>query len=250
MYVSQGPWRLENALVTELDVDPLKGEVLQNTLRLTGFGASYPLPTYRKFIFDQMSKSLAALYQDVSIIANTGSVAFIDRRGVYKALLFAWEFYPGLTAPGLTAKPWFVFLPRTAPGTRGGPWPDVATMAKSLPLTFVPGLAGAATNPPGLNGLPTTITADTFDKNATKTGTLTLSLVDGSGAFAGVLYPLFVPFVNNRQVDWPTFFSMRAANPSLTGSLQKPLQDGQNVPGLLLRGAQFPIEVLQPTVRP
>lgn len=248
-FLTRGAWRLENAYITELDVNPLKGEVDQSTMRLTGFGASHRLPAFRDDLIGRIQRDIDQLYKDVNGAAQAGLTAFINRRNDPLALVFQWEFFTGLTAPGLTDKPWFMFLPKTVPGYKSSPWPDLPSMTKSIHYTFVPGLAGASTNPAGYNGLPTSITADNVDPRSGTDTPIAVPLVDGSGNLTGVLYPLFLP-VLDTMVDWPTFFARRSSDPLLTGSLVKTPLKGEQVPGLNFRGAQFPIQVVRPRVRP
>jgi hypothetical protein len=246
-FISKGAWRLENAFVQEVDVEPARGRVDWSQLRLTGFGASFHMPAFLDFMYTQMTKALDLLYKTVADAAKAGSQAFLYRGNGAFALVFSWEFFPGLSAPGLSDKPWFMFMSRNIPGDKGSPWPDVSAMASANSFTFVPPLAGAAT-PAGVNGLPTSIVADNIDPVSGKNNPTTLTLVDNTGAVAGVLFPLFLPLIPD-MVDWVTFFAAHAVNPQLTGALIKTPIDGSHLPGLFLRGVPFPIQVIRPTVR-
>jgi hypothetical protein len=235
LFVTSGAWRLENAFVTEVDVDVLVDEekkvviepkINPDLMRFDGFGEFGNVPRFRQKLFDAFKVDFANVYDQIAHL-SAGVTAFINPRSAARGLVFRWEAYQPLGLTG-EAGPWFIFLPRrpNAPSV----WPDVATMLKNIPNSLIDDSPAG----PGHNPLST----------ATFNPPITQSFADG------VLFPLYMPVVNNTLTSWSQYFKLRAANANLQGTLRR-VQVGTNViPALEVRGSQNPIQVIRPRARP
>ncbi len=234
--VTNGPWRLENAFITELDpvVDNWNNQRRLNTatfmspsprkLRLHGFGAGYPYPRFLEELLGGVKGAFDAL------IVQAGSEpgpAFIAPDSADFAVVVQWSPY----SSGITGTPWFIFLRRLTQGDDESPYPDQATMHSIIRHSVIDGSGRGSDyqSPPASVSIPSV-------------GTLPLT--------DGVFFPLFIPKVRNRVMTWDTYFERRSDNSSLTATLE-PLELKPNlIPGLFVRGKTNPFQVLRPRARP
>jgi hypothetical protein len=259
-----GAWRLENAVITAIESDPVTGGVLPLDMKLEGHGAdsiwhskdgtiARPVPGLARYA-DLMATGLNQGLKHVRKQAQSAEGADLDQflihpGGTWTAVV-RWSPYPGISK-GSTAGPWFVFMRRTRDSRSD--WSSIAGM-----LTNIRYATSDDTSPgAGYQARPTTATVDTT----------TVDMTDG------VLFPLYLPQVagETRPLDWSEYFERRRRTPNLNVTLveftlESPdvnqLEDAHeadpslnpaantltgDVPGLFVGGSTtLPIQVLRP----
>jgi hypothetical protein len=254
LYVAMfsGAFRLENAVVTVIDSDPVHGSINPRELKLSGHGLpSSPLAGYAKRMLDDIDVGLTTLRATVTINNNNGVTAFVNRHGF---VVLRWVPYKsgiiiGTGEPG----PWFVWLPRKFPETNTDPpyasrWPTTDAMLAAVNHTLLNDPQQPAD--PDYNPLPPSVKI---------AGQPDFPLTDG------VLFPLFLPYTldDSRAIEWSEYFQRRHGHPEFSVLLTPldqptakapPVPSGRlvegDIPGLYVAGSEtLPIQVLRPKVR-
>lgn len=217
--ISNGEWRLENALVTEVDSDPISGAFNRGKLAMQGHGtgerryARYQ-DTIAAQAQDGMEHTQAAIKK--AVLANA-AVTEVDLQRGAKAV--RWDPYEAFASPGA----WWVRVP--VPDSK---WPTVADALVRLPKSVADQApnTGAGYQPPPLGGLA-----------------------------SAVFFPVFepkMPSVGGKNPGWTAYFAARKNGPSasLPTKLIPMKIDGSMCPGLFFKGAGAAIQVIRPRVVP
>ncbi len=180
-------------------------------------------------------------------------------------MVFQWSPYDDFEAT-TTALPWFVFLPFSDPTVKDATihyatvWDNVIQMQKSISHSFIDPNQNSDQN--GHNPIPDILTTKFGDTDLT---------VDVSGS--GVLFPLFLPVLDDGPQDWDVYLARRAATGNLPVLLLKnvelssasydaaaPTGTKADIPGVFITEPSalptpvknpqfFPIAVVRPAVR-
>jgi len=242
-----GDWKLENALVIEIDpsttnwdekhgpIDPgvfLKPE--RSKLRLDGFGLQGN--QYSDYLDDLLGAFTTGFNKIQSQTSMETGDFFVAKFRVSatvfsETLVVRWAPY----STGLATTPWWIFLDRIPPTADTSPYPTVAKMTEIIKESVVDGSGRGS----GYQSPPTSINVS---------DTETRSLQDG------VFYPLSAPVVAdpngiNVPMSWADYFTLRK-NGSAATTLQNFVPLSSMLPGLFVRGSDQPIVTIRPRVRP
>ena len=207
-----GPWRLENAVVTAIESDPVSGGILPLEMKLEGHGAdsvwhsrngtiARPAPGLAVYA-DSMAQGLNQALKHIRNQAQKAEASddesfLIQPAGILTAVV-RWSPYPGI-GKGSTAGPWFIFMQRTRASRPD--WSSIAGMLTNIRYAT----SDDATPGAGYQARPTTVTVN---------GT-TVDMTDG------VLFPLYLPQVAGeaKPLDWSEYFERRRRTPNLNVTL-------------------------------
>ena len=242
MYVSvtRGPWRLENSLITQTNVvtehwddkNEIKADVFmspdQNKMVLSGFGETHDYPTFLGKLLEQIEAPFNAIFNLIPSLDSSVQF-FIVPESAQHAYVIRWVPYNA----GITGVPWFIFLPRISFGGDGSNFPDPIKMHAAIRHSVIEG-AGRGS---GYQPIPFT--------QVQVPGEHLQQLTDG------VFFPLYLPSVKGKEMDWDDYFTLRANSSSVPDTTLNPMEVvPEMIPGLFLRGKENPIQVIRPRVRP
>jgi hypothetical protein len=238
-FVTAGFWRLENAFVTELDIvtdhwdegqsignAPIDPTVFmmpnKNTLQLDGFGAGAVAryPEFRQHMLQTIQDGIRNIYRAIAQLPS--AQAFNFRQAHANPVVFPWNPYQ----TGVIGTPWWIFLTRLTPGSRGSVYPNVGKMLEVIPHTVIndPN-RGTGYQPPNVQ-----INGQTVD------------LTDG------VFFPLYMPQVDGKEMEWSTYFEKRK-NGVVVAQVRPTTLTSDLVPALFVGGKTQPFEIIRPRLR-
>jgi hypothetical protein len=242
-----GAFRLENAIVTEVDSNPWpeKSGVEHLRIKLEGHGmVRRDVAGFQNDMLSSINESgergvggLPRARRDAVQAATEGLEAFINWRDFR---LIKWDPYPGITsAPGV-AGPWFLYLPRIDPfGLER--WPDLPRMLAAV--------AYSVRNDPnpsaGYRGDPLPVTKQ--GRRLVTPGQPVPALGPVDFPADGVLFPLYLPNADGTLFTWPEYFERRRSNPSLQVVLRTYHAPRTIIPGFFIAGqTPLPAQVIRP----
>jgi hypothetical protein len=261
-----GAFRLENAIISRVESDPLTGGIRPVDLAMEGHGmtslvrreidvARLPgLASYARAMARDINLGLENLRDHAATVSGS---KFITPHAGDELAVIKWKPYDDVTVASGEG-PWFIFIPRE------NRWEDIESMLRNIHLSVLNDPSpGSGYQPP--NGGNSTI--DIVDDDG---DTRTFDLSDG------VFFPLYVPISteDGRLLGWRSYFQARRDNPSTTYILQPfkleepdvrdlmkrheekpdlnpPVDDlTSDIPGLFIGGEKtLPVQVLRPKVR-
>jgi hypothetical protein len=265
--VSTDAFRLENAVITSIDSNHRNGTLKLSSLKLSGLGLpSASIQVYAQNMAGSATDALKGIQRRIASFTDQSpemiAKCFATDVGL---MVFQWSPYDDVqdTTPVL---PWFVFLPFSDANVKDPAihyatvWNDVAQMQKSITHSFVD--PNQDSNQNGHNPIPHALTTTYNDTQLT---------VDVSGP--GVLFPLFLPVLDDGPQDWGVYLTRRAAASSLPVALLKgvelsaasydagaPTGTKADIPGVFITEPSllptpiknpqfFPIAVVRPALR-
>jgi hypothetical protein len=191
--VTSGAWRLENSFVTYIDpaVDKWDGEIdpavfmkpNQGNLRLDGFGGGAAYGTFLRALFVAFVDAFEGVV-DASAVASGD--AFRAPGSADQAVVVRWAPYP----TGLTGIPWFIFLRRITRGDKESPYPNIVKMLEVIKHSVADGSKADRGDDYVSPPLSVTVPGESVPT----------PLVDG------VFFPLFLPVVDGKEMEWSTYF--------------------------------------------
>lgn len=218
--ISNGEWRLENALVMDVDADPVTGAFDPTKLRMQGHGTGERnYIRYQDTIAREAQKGMVHTQNVIKkAVAANAAVPEVDLHRGAKAV--RWDPYEAFDKPGA----WWVRVevPDTSSDNR---WATVSEALIALPKSVADQTpnVGAGYHPPPMGGLTD-----------------------------AVFFPIFEPKLRDGSKGWDAYFAARRNGPS--NSLPKKLQlvkiDGSMCPGLYFKGAGTQIPIVRPKVIP
>lgn len=249
--ISTGDWRLENALVMEIDSDPkggirMAGKPPTFLLNLQGHGTgSTTYGAYTGVIAEKLRGAMAHLQSEISTKVSADPTIISDpskRKIEYSERkstgIIYWSPYENFTSPGS----WWIQIPRSVYQNSWG-FSSVTEM-----VTAVKKAVGHQSGGP--------------DKHIIHDGTQAITIDSGPGYNPppdtdAVYFPVFVPRVsassgsNTLDEGWYAYLRNRNANgayrPRQT-KLDKITIDGALMPGMFYRGVSQPIPIVRPRV--
>ena len=224
--ISNGEWRLENALVMDIDGDPLNGTFTRSALKLQGHGTGErAYAPYQATIAAEAQDGMTHVQSSIAdAVAANAAVTEVNLQRGAKAV--RWDPYEAFASPGA----WWIRIPVPDPGPAEIRWNTVTEALHALPKSVAD---QAATAGPGYHAPPL-------------------------GALAEAVYfPIFEPLMpiprgETKNPGWPAYFAARRTGPSnsLPKKLQKVVIDGSMCPGLFFKGAGTQIAVMRPRIKP
>lgn len=254
--ISASVLRNENAVVTGIDSDT-DGTLRLKNVRLAGLGMpSAPLAKYANDMARAANAALASLHTHLVDLtpAEQAAGCFVTPR---KMVVFRWIPFTGID-PRKT--PWFLFLPFSAgKAPYSVVWDSVEQMQQSVAHSFID-TAGDTSTDKGHNPKPPVLNAPF------RGGTLTFNPRQ-----PGVLFPLFLPRVGGKVIEWQDYMNARKDDDSIqvselvpvvlsTANYDRSAPTGttSDIPGVFIteptalpgRGPLFfPIAIVRPRVR-
>ena len=214
-FISRGEWRLENALLMEVDSKPRIGGIDRNKLVLQGHGTEPRdyLRYQEDVIAGELRKELKAVQSKArSQPANVSSFHF---RGSSIVRWDPYDYFQG-----------------------GAPWWVVMNVSGTELFNTVASLKA---------GTRKSISAVEVPANATNAFPVT-----GDAILFPLYEPAVPDDAAPGDFAWDRYFSIMSANASDTSTprrLQKVVVDGNVMPGFFLRGEAKPISGVQPRIR-
>ena len=245
--VIDGAWKLENSFVTRIDPvvgrwpkdgDPLVGADFMKPhdrlLNFSGFGLTGDYQFFLTELLKNFEGGFKAMY--VLIKKHTkppsGPDHFVVANTMADTLVIQWS--PYATGLGNDPLPWFIFLPRILRHDETAIWPNVLTMQKNIKNSI---FESGEDRGDDYQAPPETIQVQGESEER--------DLTDG------VFFPLYLPKVAGRAMPWDEYFKLRRDSPSVVPAKMTPIQLSWDLlPGLFRRGANQPMQVLRPRVRP
>ncbi len=249
--ISTGDWRLENAVVMEIDSDPkggirMAGKPPTFLLNLQGHGTgSTTYGAYTGVIADKLIGAMAHLQNEISTKASADPTIISDpskRKIEYSerksTAIIYWSPYENFTSPGA----WWIQIPRSVYKN------DWGFSSVTDTVTAVKKAVGHQSGGP--------------DKHIIHDGKKAITIDSGPGYNPppdtdAVYFPIFVPRVsassgsNTLDEGWYAYLRNRSANgayrPRRT-ELNKITVDGTIMPGMFYRGVSQPIPIVRPKV--
>jgi hypothetical protein len=249
--ISTGDWRLENALVMEIDSDPkggirVAGKPPSFQLNLQGHGTgSTTYGNYTGVIAEKLRGAMAHLQTEINtkvsadptIISDPSKqkIEYSERKNTE---IIYWSPYEDFTSPGA----WWIKIPRSVYRDDWG----FASVKETV--TAVKKAVGHESGGP--------------DKHIIHDGTQAITIDSGSGYNPppdtdAVYFPIFVPRVaaangsNTLDEGWYAYLRNRSASGSYRPrrtKLDKITIDGTIMPGMFYRGGSQPIPIVRPKV--
>jgi hypothetical protein len=238
--VTRGPWRLENAFITQTnvvtddwdDVDEIKPGTFMSPspdkMVLSGFGETHNYPTFLRKLLEQIEAPFNAIFALIPVIGS--ATFFVVPESAQRAVVIRWTPY----ATGIDGTPWFLFLPRISFADDGTNWPDKFRMHQAIKHSVIEG-TGRGT---GYQPIPLTevlVPGEVVPRQLTD----------------GVFFPMHLPVVDGSEMDWDEYFTLRAGSSSVPETtLSEMILAPEMIPGFFVRGEGQPIQVIRPRVRP